>query len=260
MGLNRRALSRRSIADDRRGDGESRAAVRNTKFHAPARIARARWHFDGRPSLVGRHGLVDGCKWRQPRSLWHGLATSSTPTVRPASEPCAERSPSAQRSVRSLSEPGDVATPLPGEVVDSRGPWNPGRPSARTTALARRRYRPRTVSSLSEILLPFLDRYVVRSSAFPDPSAVDSDGRVRVSPPSLSLPLASRDGSPGAASLSRITVGIRGAERHRLQSLDELIIGEHDFNRASFERLRRLNFILRSSARRHIHTILRFPD
>lgn len=121
-------------------------AVRNTKFHAPAWIARARWHFDGRPSLVGRHRLVDGCKWRQPRSLWHGLATSSTPTVRPASELCAERSPSAQRSVRSLSELGDVAgrdsPPGRGERTrgNSRRPWNPGGSSARTTAHARRRY------------------------------------------------------------------------------------------------------------------------
>lgn len=87
-------------------DNEARERASKYEMHAPARITRARWHLTcgRRPSE-----LVDGCKWRQPRSLWHGLANSSTPIVRPASEPCAQRNLRSDRYVPPANSASFVA-------------------------------------------------------------------------------------------------------------------------------------------------------
>lgn len=106
--FHRRALSRRINRPQR---------VQNMKFYAPARMTRARWHFDGQSpsSVVRQTEPVDGCKWRQPRSLWHGSANSSTPTVRPATEPCANAQPPAQTGTQ--TKPTRKANPaIPSEI------------------------------------------------------------------------------------------------------------------------------------------------
>ncbi|KAG7204409.1 hypothetical protein KM043_004851 [Ampulex compressa] len=40
----------------------------------------ARWY------LTGSRQLVSGCKWRQPRNLWHRHANSFTPSVHSVTE------------------------------------------------------------------------------------------------------------------------------------------------------------------------------
>jgi len=152
-------------------------------------------------------GPVDGCKWRQPRSLWHGLATSSTPTERAVREHAAP----APRSVRSPSEPGDAAGLPPAR--GSRRPWNPGGPAARATALS---LDEGTEETRTPSLLPprrlfrsSIDTPSRRSSASPSLGSVplvDPDGRVRVLFPALFPSLVGTDCS-GCVPLSRTTVG-----------------------------------------------------
>lgn len=88
---------------------------------------------------------VDGCKWRQPRSLWHGLVNSSTPTVRPATKPCT-KTQSQPRSVRksptySRSEPRR-------DRFASRVPRNPPDVDRATSFLTRRGTENRVVAAV----------------------------------------------------------------------------------------------------------------
>lgn len=50
------------------------AADLKYEFNRATLKAQAQWH------LTGSRQLVSGCKWRQPRNLWHRLANSFTPT------------------------------------------------------------------------------------------------------------------------------------------------------------------------------------
>lgn len=123
-------------------------------------------------SHVDGVGPVDGCKWRRPRSLWHGLATSSTPTVRPASEPCAERSPSAPDRYVDQRTPATAAATARGILESSLAGLRPF--SRQLSPLETRGYTEEV--HLSALIPPeetflsrFFDRYVGRRDRRPDP-------------------------------------------------------------------------------------------
>lgn len=189
MGCRRRAAVAVCPAVPRvpfRGDQSRRGAsdVRNTKFHAPAWIARARWHFDGRPSLrlVG-----DGRGRHRPQSMTvanggsHEVSGTGSrlvprlPCAPRASEPCANvqsqrpdryvrvahprseppgesrpiapsvRPASAAAAATRRSGPRGLAAPLESRRTTLRGPR-----AARETALEGTTERAPTVSPFSE--------------------------------------------------------------------------------------------------------------